>query len=111
MNGFLGSGVEKGACSVGSTHRPGIALPLGTVHPSLALWKNKTESLLLLHLMSPPFPPSFHFLSVGERAGLSVSKGVACHLLTEGQTQRTVSLLTETTEAFGRPWAQALYFL
>ena len=34
-------GAEKGACSVHSTHRPGIAVSPGTVHPSLALLKTK----------------------------------------------------------------------
>ena len=31
LNGFLVSGVGLGACSVRSTHRPGIAVPPGTV--------------------------------------------------------------------------------
>lgn len=33
LNGFLELGVGIGACSVHSTHRPGIAVPPGTVHP------------------------------------------------------------------------------
>lgn len=34
LNGFLELGDGIGACSVHSTHRPGIAVPPGTVHPS-----------------------------------------------------------------------------
>src|SRR4029434_8026061 len=37
LNGFLEQGVGRGACSVRSTHRPGIAVPLGTVHSFLCL--------------------------------------------------------------------------
>ena len=32
LGGFLEQGVGVGACSVHSTHRPGIAVPPGTVH-------------------------------------------------------------------------------
>ncbi|KAK2877902.1 hypothetical protein Q8A73_016872 [Channa argus] len=38
-------GGEKGACSVHSTHRPGLAVPLGTVQPSLHLWTKKKNLL------------------------------------------------------------------
>src|SRR4029434_6765591 len=37
LNGFFEQGVGRGACSVRSTHRPGIAVPLGTVHSFLCL--------------------------------------------------------------------------
>ena len=37
INGFLGKGVEEGACSVHSKHRPGTAVPPGTVRFSLLL--------------------------------------------------------------------------
>src|SRR4029434_11882 len=37
LKGFFEQGVGRGACSVRSTHRPGIAVPLGTVHSFLCL--------------------------------------------------------------------------
>src|SRR4029434_5150867 len=61
LNGFLEQGVGRGACSVRSTHRPGIAVPLGTVHSFLCLKTGfipKKRSLFQeQRTFAPPPPP------------------------------------------------------
>ena len=48
LNGFLVLGVGLGACSVRSTHRPGIAVPPGTVHPPWGEHSNKEKIIFVI---------------------------------------------------------------
>ena len=52
LNGFLVLGVGLGACSVRSTHRPGIAVPPGTVHPPWGEHSNKEKIIFVIYRFS-----------------------------------------------------------